>query len=65
MDHDRYGLDGVPISCRGADCDPVTGLAFPKTPLTGNGGIPYLRFILVVMMTAFIGFFAWQTHLLG
>lgn len=65
MDHDRYGLDGMPISCRGADCDPVTGLPFPKFPATANGGIPYFRVILVVLMSAFVGFYAWQTHLLG
>ena len=65
MDHDRYGLDGTPISCRGADCDPVTGIAFPRVPETNGPGIPYLRVILAGLMLAFIGFFAWQTHLLG
>jgi len=65
MNHDRYGLDGMPISCRGADFDPVTGLPFPKFPAAANGGVPYFRVILVVLMSAFVGFFAWQTHLLG
>ena len=63
MDHDRYGLDGTPISCRGADCDPVTGIAFPRVPETNGPGIPYLRVILAGMMLVFVGFFAWQTHL--
>lgn len=65
MDHDRYGLDGMPISCRGADCDPVTGIAFPRARETNGPGIPYLRVILTSMMLVFMGFFAWQTHLFG
>ncbi len=65
MDHDRYGLDGTPISCRGADCDPVTGIAFPRGRETNGPGIPYLRVILAGLMLVFVGFFAWQTHLFG
>ncbi|WP_231382074.1 hypothetical protein [Sphingobium indicum] len=65
MDHDRYGLDGMPLSCRGADCDPVTGISFPRVRGKSSTGIPHLRVILAGLMLAFIGFFAWQTHLLG
>ena len=65
MDHDRYGLDGTPISCRGADCDPVTGIAFPRVRETNAPGIPYLRVILAGLILGFVGFFAWQTHLFG
>lgn len=65
MDHDRYGLDGMPLACRSADCDPVTGIAFPRVRETNSTGIPHLRVVLAGLMLAFIGFFAWQTHLLG
>lgn len=65
MDHDRYGLDGMPISCRSANSDPVTGLPFPQYPENGSGGIPYLRPILAAMMVLFLGFFAWASHLIG
>jgi len=65
MDHDRYGLDGMPISCRGADCDPVTGIAFPRVREANGPGIPYLRVILAGLMLVFVGFFAWQTRLFG
>ena len=65
MDHDRYGLDGMPITCRGADCDPVTGIAFPRVRETNGPGIPYLRVILAGLMIVFVGCFAWQTRLFG
>lgn len=65
MDHDRYGLDGLPISCRGEDCDPVTGLPFPKYPEDASGGVPYLRPVLAALIVLFLGFFVWASRLLG
>lgn len=64
MDHDRYGLDGMPIACRSADSDPVTGLRFPKIPKPSTDGIPYLRAGLAAMMVVFFVFFVWQSKLL-
>lgn len=65
MDHDRYGLDGLPISCRDANCDPVTGIAFPRFQKVDSDGIPFLRASLATMMVLFLAFFVWQSQLLG
>ncbi|SLK08132.1 hypothetical protein [Novosphingobium mathurense] len=65
MDHDRYGLDGMPISCRGTDCDPVTGIQFPRYGRGDAGGIPHLRLALAVMMALFVAIFIWQSNIFG
>lgn len=65
MDHDRYGLDGMPISCRGADCDPVTGIQLPRYVKADARGIPHLRPFLAIMMTLFVAIFIWQSNIFG
>lgn len=61
MDHDRYGLDGLPISCRPANSDPVTGqpiLRFDASDRDVNSGNPYVLPLILISMVAFLVFFA-------
>ena len=61
MDHDRYGLDGLPISCRPANSDPVTGQLLPRFDASdrdANSGNPHVLALVLISMVAFLVFFA-------
>ena len=63
MDHDRYGLDGVPIYSQGVDVCPVTG-----EPLRSNGrgfGFEPYTITFVVLALCFIVFFAYEARVFG
>lgn len=67
MDHDRYGLDGMPIACRQANTDPVTGLPTPEIPQAANSdqaGNPYVLPTVLVGMIVFMAVFVMQSGLL-
>jgi hypothetical protein len=64
MEHDRYGLDGVPLACRSAHSDPVTGLPLPKVP-DGSEGVPFLAPAIGLCMVAFALFFVVEGKLFG
>lgn len=67
MEHDRYGLNGLPLACRSANSDPVTGLPLPALPATENkdDGLPFLAPIIACCMIAFAVFFIVESNLLG
>jgi len=61
MDHDRYGLDGLPISCRPANSDPVTGQLLPRFDASdrdANSGNPHVLALVLISTVAFLVFFA-------
>lgn len=68
MDHNHYGLDGLPISVKGIDCDPVTGesLSVPNTsPPHGELALEPYSIAFVVLAIAFLAFFVLEGNLLG
>ncbi len=68
MDHNRYGLDGLPLACRQANTDPVTGLPLPTIPqagASGHAGNPYVLPTVLGTMTIFLVVFAVQSGLFG
>lgn len=68
MDHNRYGLDGLPIACRQADTDPVTGLPLPGIPqlsATDQIGNPYVLPTVLGGIANFLIMFAVQSGILG
>lgn len=68
MDHNRYGLDGLPINVKGIDCDPVTGerLSAPDTsPAHGEFALEPYSIAFVVLAIAFLAFFVIEGKLLG
>ena len=61
MDHKRYGLDGLPLACRQANTDPVTGLPLPRIPQAGASdqiGNPYVLPTVLGGMAIFLIVFA-------
>lgn len=68
MDHDRYGLDGMPLACRAANTDPVTGLPLPAVPqadASAPDGNPYVLPTVVACMIVFAIAFAVESGLVG
>ena len=68
MDHNRYGLDGLPLACRAANTDPVTGLPLPVVPqadASGQDGNPYVLPTIVVCMLAFVIVFVVESGIVG
>lgn len=68
MDHDRYGLDGLPLACRQADTDPVTGLPLPGIPQADASDQivnPYVLLTVLGGMAIFLIMFAVQSGILG
>lgn len=68
MDHNRYGLDGLPLACRQANTDPVTGLPLPTIPQAGasrQAGNPYVLPTVLGSMAIFVVVFALQSGLFG
>lgn len=68
MDHNRYGVDGLPLACRQADTDPVTGLPLPGIPQTGaldQIGNPYVLPTVLGGIAIFLFLFAVQSGILG
>lgn len=64
MDHDRYGLDGMPIFAKGADADPVTG-ELPSDGGRGSFGLDPNTIVFFVLAVAFLIFFAFEARLFG
>ena len=68
MNHDRYGLDGLPISVKGIDCDPVTGERLPSPDNSkpyGEHALDPYSIAFVVLAIAFLAFFVIEGKLLG
>lgn len=68
MDHNRFGLDGMPLACRGANTDPVTGLPLPRISQSkgpGAEGNPYVLPVVLASMLAFAIFFVSHANLFG
>ena len=68
MDHNRYGLDGLPLACRAANTDPVTGLPLPSVPHadpSAQDGNPYVLPTVVVCMIAFVIVFVVESGIAG
>lgn len=68
MDHNRYGFDGLPLACRQADTDPVTGLPLPGIPQAGASdqiGNPYVLPTVLGGIAIFLIMFAVQSGILG
>lgn len=64
MDHNRYGLDGLPLSCRPANTDPVTGQPLPTVRQSIEAeGNPYVLPVVLACMAIFLVFFAYEAHL--
>lgn len=65
MDHDRYGLDGMPIYPRPGHFDHVTGVRLPtfrgKSRSMGRGPTIVLVTLMVIAGTALASF----SHLFG
>ncbi|AXU21492.1 hypothetical protein C7W88_21935 (plasmid) [Novosphingobium sp. THN1] len=68
MDHNRYGFDGLPLVCRQADTEPVTGLPLPGIPQAGASdqiGNPYVLPTVLGGIAIFLIMFAVQSGILG
>jgi hypothetical protein len=68
MDHNRYGLDGLPLACRAANTDPVTGLPLPavlQADASAQDGNPYVLPTVVVCMIAFAIAFVVESGIVG
>lgn len=68
MDHNRYGVDGLPLTCRQANTDRVTGLPLPRIPQAGASdriGNPYVLPTVLGGMAIFLIVFAVQSGILG
>lgn len=68
MDHNRYGLDGMPLACRGANSDPVTGLPLPRIPRSkgpDSDGNPFVLPVVLLGMAAFAICFVSEANLFG
>ena len=68
MDHNHYGLDGLPISVKGIDCDPVTGERLPgpvNSQPHGEFALELYSIAFDVLATAFLAFFVIEGKLLG
>ena len=68
MDHNRYGLDGLPLACRAANTDPVTGLPLPavlQADASAQDGNPYVLPTVVVCMIAFVIVFVVESGIVG
>jgi len=68
MDHNRYGLDGLPLACRAANTDPVTGLPLPavlQADASAQDGNPYVLPTVVVCMIAFVIVFLVESGIVG
>lgn len=64
MDHDRYGLDGMPIFAKGADADPVTG-ELPSSVGHGLFSLEPNTIVFFVLAIAFLIFFAFEVRVFG
>jgi hypothetical protein len=62
MDHDRYGLDGMPIFVKGADEDPVTG-ELPSGVARGSFSFEPNTIVFVALAIAFLIFFAYEARI--
>lgn len=68
MDHNRYGFDGLPLVCRQADTEPVTGVPLPGIPQAGASdqiGNPYVLPTVLGGIAIFLIMFAVQSGILG
>jgi hypothetical protein len=68
MDHNRYGLDGLPLGCRQANTDPVTGLPLPAVSQSGassSAGNPHVLATVLICMIVFSIAFVTQSRILG
>ena len=68
MDHDRYGMDGLPLGCRQANTDPITGLPLPRIPQAGAStldGNPYVLPVVLGCMIMFSITFVVASGILG
>lgn len=61
MDHDRYGLDGVPIFAKGVDADPVTG-ELPPSAGRESFSLEPNTIVFIVLAIAFLIFFAFEAR---
>lgn len=64
MDHDRYGLDGMPIFAKGADADPVTG-ELPSSVGSGSFSFEPNTIVFCVLALAFLIFIAFEARVFG
>lgn len=68
MNHEQYGLDGLPINVKGIDCDPTTGERFQGPVNSRSDGVfalePY-SIAFVVLAIAFLAFYVVESKLLG
>jgi hypothetical protein len=68
MDHEQYGLDGLPINVKGIDCDPTTGERFQGPASSRSDGVfalePY-SIAFVALAIAFLAFYVFESKLLG
>jgi len=68
MDHNHYGQDGIPLACRSANTDPVTGLPLPRIPQSDRSegtGNPFVLPTVLACMLAFAIFFASEANFFG
>ena len=63
MDHDRYGIDGLPINAKGVDCDPVTGEILSNEP-TGSFAFEPYTIALVILSIGFLILMAFEACLI-
>ncbi|MDT0510190.1 hypothetical protein [Novosphingobium sp. MMS21-SN21R] len=64
MDHDRFGLDGMPIFAKGADADPVTG-ELPSSVGSGSFSLEPNTIVFFVLAISFLIFFAFEARVFG
>lgn len=65
MDHNRYGLDGMPLYPRSGHFDHVTGHPIPIFQANGPSGKYPLAVPLAAMMVAVGAFLAYMANLFG
>lgn len=65
MDHDRYGLDGMPIYSHGVDVDPVTGEQLGGQGASGLFAFEPNTIVFAALAVSFVVFFMIEARVFG